>query len=105
MKKKHLQKLHEQGLLREQNLGEWKAPREHRIPNLKLGEIVLFVPFIQHGLGLPACPFLHGFLQYFGITLNHLPSNAILHLSIFVYLCKTFLGIPLPSLFYAISAN
>jgi hypothetical protein len=80
--------------LLEQKLEEWKAPREHRIPNLEPGEIVLFVPFIKHGLGLPACPFLHGFLHYFSITLNHLPPNAILHLSIFVRLCETFLGIP-----------
>jgi hypothetical protein len=93
-KKKHLQRLHEQRLLSKQKLGEWKAPGEHRIPNLKPGEIVLFVPFIKHGLRLLAYHFLHGFLHYFGITLNHLPPNAILHLSIFVHLCKTFLGIP-----------
>jgi hypothetical protein len=55
---------------------------------------VLFVPFIKHGLGLPTCSLLHGFLHYFGITLNHLPQNAILHLSIFVHLCETFPGIP-----------
>ena len=45
-KPKHLQKLHDHGYLLDQKLGEWKAPREHRIPNLELGEIVLFVPFI-----------------------------------------------------------
>jgi hypothetical protein len=54
---------------------------------------VLFVPFIKHGLGLPTFPFLHWFLHYFGITLNHLPPNAILHLSIFIHLCETFLCI------------
>ena len=69
-----------------QKLGEWKAPGEHRILNLEPREIVLFVPFIQHGLGLPACPFLHGFLHYYGITLNHLNPNSILHLSIFQFL-------------------
>ena len=67
---------------------------EHCIPNLEPGEIVLFIPFIQHGLGLPACPFLHGLLYYYGITLNHLNPNSILHVSIFVHLCETFLGIP-----------
>ena len=73
---------------------------EHQIPNFEPGEIVLFVLFIEHGLGLPASPFLHGFLHNYGITLNHLNPNSILHLSIFV-LCETFLGIP-PSitLFY-----
>ena len=34
MKLKHLLRLHEQGNLLEQKLGEWKAPGEHRIPNL-----------------------------------------------------------------------
>ena len=62
------------------------APGEHCIPNLELGEIVLFVPFIQHGFGLPACPFLHEFLLYYDITLNHLKPNSILHLSIFQFL-------------------
>jgi len=37
---------------------------------------------------------LHGFLHYYGITLNHLNPKFILHLSIFVHLCETFLGIP-----------
>jgi hypothetical protein len=80
--------------LPDQKLGEWKGPGEHCIPNLELGEIVLFVPFIQHGLGLLACPFLHGLLHYYGITLNHLNPNSILHLSIFIHLRETFLGIP-----------
>jgi hypothetical protein len=61
----------------DQKLGEWKAPGEHRIPNIEPSEIVLFVPFIQHGLGLPAYPFLHGLLHYYGITLNHLNPNSI----------------------------
>ena len=65
-KPKHLQKLHDQGYLPDQKLGEWKAPGEHLIPNLERGEIVLFIPFIQHGLGFATCPFLHGFLHYYG---------------------------------------
>ena len=100
-KPKHLQKLHDQGYLPDRKLGEWKAPREHCIPNLEPGEIILFVPFIQHGLGLSAYPFLHGFLYYYGITLNHLNPNSILQLSFFVHLCETFLGIPPLSLFSA----
>ena len=45
-KPKHLLKLHEQGYLLEQKLGEWKVSREHHIPNLEPGEIVLFMSFI-----------------------------------------------------------
>ena len=104
-KPKHLSKLHEQGYLPEQSLGEWKAPGEHRIPNLEPSEIVLFVLFIQHGLGLPACPFLHRFLHYYGSTLNHLNPNSILHLSIFVHLYETSLSFPRLSLYFATFSN
>lgn len=90
----HLQCLREQGYLPEQKLGEWKAAGEHRISNLEPSKIVLFVLFVEHGLGLPASPFVHGLLHYYGISLNHLTPNSILHLSIFVHLCETFLGIP-----------
>jgi hypothetical protein len=63
------------------------------VPSLRSGQIVLFVPFVEHGLCLSACPFLHGFLHYYGIKLNHLNPNSILHLSVFVHLCETFLEI------------
>ena len=71
-KPKHLLKLHEQGYLPKQKLGEWKAPGEHRIPNLEPGEIVLFVPFIEHGLGLPTSPFF----AWFFALLWHNPKSS-----------------------------
>jgi hypothetical protein len=49
---------------------------------------------------LPASAFLYRFLHYFGISLNHLTPNTILHLSMFVHLCEAFIGIvPSISLF------
>jgi hypothetical protein len=49
---------------------------------------------------LPASAFVHHFLYYFDISLNHLTLNVVLHLSVFVHLCKVFLGIvPSISLF------
>lgn len=45
-------------------------------------------------MGLPTSHFLQGLLHYYGITLNHLNRNSIIHLSIFVHLCEVFLGIP-----------
>jgi hypothetical protein len=88
---KQLKRLHEQRLLLEQRLGWWEVPGEHWVPTLWLGQIVLFVPFVEHGFCLPACPFVHGFLHYYGIKLNHLNPNSILHLSMFVHLCETFI--------------
>jgi hypothetical protein len=96
-KSKHLKRLHEQHLLPEQRLGRWEALREHQVPALRSSQIVLLIPFVEHGLCLPTCPFLHGFLYYYGINLNHLNPNSILHLSVFVHLYETFLGI-LPSI-------
>lgn len=64
------------------------------MPNLIPFEIVLFRPFIKRWLGLPSSHFLRGLLHFYGITLNHLTPNSILHISIFVHLCETFLGIP-----------
>ena len=84
-------------LIQAKEIAEWKAPGQHRVPTLGPSEIVLFVSFIRAGLCLPASTFLHRFLSYFGISLNHLTPNVVLHLSVFVHLCETFLGIP-PSL-------
>jgi len=92
-----LRDLFSDGLIQSKDIAEWRAPGEHRVPTLGPGEIVLFVSFVRAGLCLPASAFLHRFLNYFGVTLNHLTPNAVLHLSIFVHLCETFLGIP-PSL-------
>ena len=84
-------------LIQDKDIAEWRAPGQHWVPTLGPGEIVLFVSFIHAGLCLPASAFLHRFLSYFGISLNHLAPNVVLYLSIFVHLCETFLGIP-PSL-------
>jgi hypothetical protein len=92
-----LRELASDGLIQHQGFAEWKTPGEHQVPFPSLGEIVLFVSFIQAGLCHPASPFLHRFLQYFGISLNHLTPNVVLHLSMFVHFCESFLGI-LPSI-------
>ena len=92
-----LRELVSDGLIQGKEFADWKALGQHRVPTLGSGEIVLFVSFIRVGLCLPASAFLHRFLSYFGISLNHLTPNVVLHLSVFVHLCETFLGIP-PSL-------
>ena len=83
-----LRELVSDGLIQSKDIVEWRALGEHRVPALGPGEIILFVYFICAGLCLPASAFLHQFLSYFGISLNHLAPNAVLHL------CETFLGIP-----------
>jgi hypothetical protein len=87
-------------LIQEKDFADWKVLGQHRVPTPGLGEIVLFISFVQAGLCLPASTFLHRFLHYFDISLNHLIPNAVLHLSVFVHLCEAFIGIvPSISLF------
>ena len=92
-----MKELADEGLIQEKSLAEWRALGEHRVPYLNPRDIVLFLSFIRAGLCLPASSFLHRFLRFFDISLNHLTPNGVLHLSVFVYFCETFLGI-LPSI-------
>jgi hypothetical protein len=92
-----LRELVSDDLIQEKDFADWKIPGQHRVPTPGLGEIVLFISFVRAGLCLPTSAFLHHFLQYFGICLNHLTPNGVLHLSVFVHLRETFLGI-LPSI-------
>jgi hypothetical protein len=92
-RKEQLKELVDEGLLQEKELIDWKVPSEHRVPYLQPCEIVLFVAFVHVGLCLPASPFLHRFLRFFAISLNHLTPNGFLHLSMFVHFYEAFLGI------------
>jgi hypothetical protein len=88
------------GLIQEKNFADWKVPGQHRVPSPGPGEIILFISFVRASLCLPASAFLHRFLYYFCISLNHLTPNAILHMLVFVHLCEAFISIvPSISLF------
>jgi hypothetical protein len=91
-----LRELVSDGLIKDQGLANWKTPGEHRVPSPEPGDIVLFISFIYAGLCLPTSPFLHR-LRYFDISLNYLTPNIILHLSMFIHFCESFLEI-LPSI-------
>jgi hypothetical protein len=91
--KEQLQELVGDSLIQEQGFADWKTLGQHWVPALNPGKIVL-LSFIRASLCLPASSFLHRFLLYFGVCLNHLTLNGVLHLSVFVHLCETFLGIP-----------
>jgi hypothetical protein len=98
-----LRDLVKDGLIQEKDFVDWKVPGQHRVPTPSPGEIVLFISFVQVGLCLLASAFLHRFLQYFRICLNHLTPNGVLHLSMFVHLCEAFLEILLLSPCFIIS--
>ena len=94
MKEDALKKLHEDGLLPEKHFSEWKAPGNHHVTDLKEGEIVMFTPFVERGLGLPTSNFFCGLLYYYDIRMNHLNPNSILQLSILSIFAKLSLESP-----------
>jgi hypothetical protein len=71
-----LRDLVKDGLIQEKDFAYWKVPGQHRVPTPGPGEIILFISFVRAGLYLPASAFLHRFLQYFRICLNHLTPNV-----------------------------
>ena len=80
-------------LLQSITLIQWQSAEGHGRQFEKTSEIVLFKAFVERGLAIPACDFLWGLLFFWGIQLNHLTPDSILHIAIFVQLCEAFLGI------------
>ena len=80
-------------LLQSRALIQWQSAEGHGRPFEKTSEIVLFKAFVECGLAISACDFLWGLLFFWGVQLDHLTPNSILHIAIFVQLCEAFLGI------------
>jgi hypothetical protein len=68
-------------------------PSTERIPKPPSGYRVMFFAFLLRGLSFPAHEFLRGLLFVYGVQLHQLTPNSILHISCFVTLCESFLGI------------
>jgi hypothetical protein len=66
-------------------------PTTERIPKPQSGYRVMFLAFLLCRLSLPA--FLHGLLYVYGVQLHQLTPNSLLHITYFVTLCESFLGI------------
>jgi hypothetical protein len=70
-----------------------KFPSTEWIPQPPSGYRVMFLSFLLRGLSLPAHEFLRGLLFVYGVQLHQLTPNSILHITCFVTLCESFLGI------------
>jgi hypothetical protein len=68
-------------------------PSTERIPKPKNGFRVMFLAFLLRGLSLPAHEFLRGLLYVYGVQLYQLTPNSLLHITYFITLCESFLGI------------
>jgi hypothetical protein len=68
-------------------------PSTKHIPKPPSGFRVMFLAFLLRGLSLPAHEFLRGLLFMYGVQLHQLTPNSILHITCFITLCESFLGI------------
>jgi hypothetical protein len=68
-------------------------PGFERIPKPLSGCRVMFLAFLLRGLSLHAHEFLRGLLFVYGVQLHQLTPNLILHITCFITLCESFLGI------------
>jgi hypothetical protein len=84
----------ERGFLPPKEESGWRLPPAGcTTPAPEEGEVVVFAPFFERGLGLPAHPFLRGLLHYYGIELHHLNPNGIAQIAVFIVFCEAFLGV------------
>jgi hypothetical protein len=63
------------------------------IPRPPAGFQVLLLAFLLQGFSFSPHPFLRGILFSYGIQLQDLNPNTILHIACFITLCECFLGI------------
>ena len=94
LSEKKLESLEKIGLLPDKNLISWRSAIGEHSPSGEDGEIPVFLAYIECGFRLPVHSFLPTVLEYYGVELVNLAPNAIANLSIFVYLCEAYLGIP-----------
>ena len=72
---------------------EWRVPGDEAEPNPLAGYIVSFISFHERGFGVPADDFIRGLLHFWGLEVQHLNPNGVIHLSTFVVLCEGWLRI------------
>ena len=76
-------------------MNKWRVPPRTEVePKLEENEVVSFAHFHSFGFEVPVHPLLWWLVHYYGLRLHDLTPKGILHLSIFIMLCKGFLGVP-----------
>lgn len=81
--------------------GGWHPVAGEEFPTPHTNELIVFEDYFFPSFSVPIHPFLHGLIAYYGIILCNLSPNSTLHVSIFINLYETYLGIlPHFDLFY-----
>jgi hypothetical protein len=81
------------GALTDRATGGWRPAAGEPFPTPHTNQLVVFEDYFFHGFGIPVHPFLCGLIDYYGINLCNLSLNSILHVSMFINLCESYLGI------------
>ncbi|WVZ95158.1 hypothetical protein U9M48_040958 [Paspalum notatum var. saurae] len=85
--------LEKKGFLPRQSESGWRLEDVGGAPNPQRDEVVVLAPFYEREFGLPLHPFMRGLLFFYGLEIQHLNPNAILHMACFITLCEAFLSI------------
>jgi hypothetical protein len=70
-------------------VGADRAPGQETVPRLCDNEVVIFCDLLYAGLRFPLHPAVIDILRYFDIYLHQLTPNAILRLSVYMWICHT----------------
>jgi hypothetical protein len=70
-------------------IGTARAPGRETVPNPQENEVVIFRDLLFVGLRFPLHPTVVDILWYFDIYMHQLTPNAILRLSVYMWICRT----------------
>jgi hypothetical protein len=70
-------------------IGTARAPGRETVPKPQENEVFIFQDLLFAGLRFPLHPATVDILQYFDIYLHQLTPNAILRLSVYMWICRT----------------
>jgi hypothetical protein len=70
-------------------VGTARAPGRETVPQPRDNEVVIFRDLLFAGLRFPLHPAVVDILWYFDIYLHQLTPNAILRLSVYMWICRT----------------
>jgi hypothetical protein len=87
--RERLDDLERKGFLPPELVSGWHLEEEGGVSAPRDGEVVVLASFYEHNFGHPLHPFMRGLLLYYGLELQNLHSNTVLHI-----VCFIMLGIP-----------
>jgi hypothetical protein len=76
-------------LAKNRMVGAGRAPGRETVPRSRDNEVVIFRDLLYAGLRFPLHPAVVDILRYFDIYLHQLTPNAILRLSVYMWICQT----------------